>query len=135
MYELFLSMKIPLLILQAVVSPVLIGLILLQSGKGDDLGSALGGAGGGNTVLGTGGTSKVLVRGTVVFAIVFMINSIALAKIFKEESLGSIGGSVSEPVVPADVDLDGVLPEGEEMPSEAPAETPTEQAPEESTQP
>jgi len=110
MLEFLIALKMPLVILQMlIISPVIIGLILLQSGKGDDLGSALGGAGSGSSVLGTGGTSKILVRGTVVFAILFMINSIALAKIFKIESSTSAGTSVSEPLVPADLPMDGLM--------------------------
>lgn len=117
--EWILALKLPLLIVQAVTAPVLIIFILLQSGKEGDLGSALGGGGGGNTVLGTGGTSKFLVKGTVIFAIVFMINSIALAKIFKTESSSSFGTTVSEPLVPADVKLPTNL--DADAPQEAPA--------------
>jgi len=104
MLELLLSLKWPLIVLQAIVSPVLIILILLQSSKGDDLGSVLsggGGGGGGSSILGTGGASKFLVKGTIIFAALFMINSVLLAKIFKESSTASIGGSVSEPLAPA----------------------------------
>ncbi len=101
MIELLVALKWPLVILQVILCPVLIIMVLLQSGKGDDIGSALGGGGGSGTVLGAGGASKFLVRGTVIFAILFMLNSIALAKIFKEISDSSIGTSVSEPIAPA----------------------------------
>jgi preprotein translocase subunit SecG len=100
MLDLFIALKWPLIALQAVISLVLIIMILLQSGKGDDLGSALSGSSGGH-VQGTGGTSKFLVRGTVIFAILFMVNSIALAKIFKEISSASVGASAPAPLVPA----------------------------------
>jgi preprotein translocase subunit SecG len=100
MVDFFIALKWPLIALQALISLVLIIMILLQSGKGDDIGSALSGRSGGN-VQGTGGTSKFLVRGTAIFAILFMVNSIALAKIFKEISGASIGGSAPQPLVPA----------------------------------
>ncbi|MDB5037482.1 MAG: Preprotein translocase subunit SecG [Bacteriovoracaceae bacterium] len=100
MLELFIALKWPLIALQALISLVLIIMILLQSGKGDDIGSALGGGSGGN-VQGTGGTSKFLVRGTAIFAILFMINSIVLAKMFKEMSAASIGASAPAPLVPS----------------------------------
>lgn len=104
MIDLLISLRWPLMILQILMCPILIGLILLQSGKGDDLGSALGGAGsGGGNVLGAGGTSSVLVKGTVIFAVLFMVNSILLAKIYKEVGSSSIGTSVSEPLVPAEI--------------------------------
>ena len=101
MIELLVALKWPLVILQIILSPILIILVLLQSGKGDDLGSALGGGGGSSSVLGTGGASKFLVRGTVIIVVLFMINSIALAKIFKEVSSVSVGTSAPEPLVPA----------------------------------
>jgi|GEM_PF-5944155 len=124
MLELFISLKLPLIILQIIVSPILVGLILLQSGKEDDLGSALGGAGGGNTVLGTGGTSKVLVRFTAIFAIIFMLNSILLAKIYKEETSESVTSSVSEPLVPAQSPVNALVP-GKSEPAKTNAEKPT----------
>jgi protein translocase SecG subunit len=101
MVEILVSLKWPLIIMQAIVAPVLVILVLIQSGKGDDLGSALSGGGGGSSVLGTGGASKFLVRATVIFATVFLLNSVILAKVFKETSLASVGGSQSEPLAPA----------------------------------
>lgn len=101
MLELLISLKWPLVILQAIVSPILIILILLQSSKGDDLSALSGGGGGSSSVLGTGGASKFLVKGTVIFAAIFMINSVMLAKIFKESSAASVGGSQTEPLAPA----------------------------------
>ncbi len=101
MLELFIALKWPLIILQGIISLVLIIMILLQSGKGDDIGSALSGSMGGG-VQGTGGTSKFLVRGTVLFTILFMVNSIVLAKMFKEISVSSIGASAPAPLVPAE---------------------------------
>ena len=100
MLELFIALKWPLIAVQAVISLVLIIMILLQSGKGDDLGSALSGSTGGH-VQGTGGTSKFLVRGTAIFAVLFMVNSIVLAKMFKEISTASVGASAPIPLVPA----------------------------------
>jgi len=102
MVELLINLKWPLIILQAVVAPILVILVLVQSSKGDDLGSALSGGGGGSSsVLGAGGASRFLVKVTVVFAAVFLINSVILAKVFRETSLASVGTSQSEPLAPA----------------------------------
>lgn len=102
MVEIILGLKWPLIILQAIVAPILVLLVLLQSSKGDDLGAALSGGGGGSgSVLGTGGASKLLVKLTVIFATVFLLNSVFLAKIFKESSIASVGGSQAEPLAPA----------------------------------
>lgn len=117
MLELFIALKWPLIGLQALISLVLIIMILLQSGKGDDIGSALSGRVGGN-VQGTGGTSKFLVRGTAIFAVLFMVNSIALAKMFKEISSASIGASAPAPLVPATA-TNSVVGNAVEIPTKA----------------
>ena len=101
MMEFLVALKWPLLILQLILAPVLVMLVLLQSGKGDDIGAALSGGGGSGSVLGTGGASKVLVKATVIFAILFMVNSVVLAKVFKVISGASVTSDVSEPLVPA----------------------------------
>lgn len=135
MLELIIALKWPLIILQIVISPILIIMILLQSGKGDDIGSALSGGGGSNTVLGAGGASKFLVRGTAIFVVMFMVNSIVLAKIFKEVSSASVGTSVPQPLAPATpAPTTPTAPEGAATPSPssapatAPAPTPAEPA-------
>jgi preprotein translocase subunit SecG len=124
MTQILLSLELPLLIFQLLICPIIILLILLQSGKGDDLGTALGGGGSGNSVLGTGGTSRILVKLTVIFAIVFMVNSITLAKISSVKSSTSAGLSDSEPLVGDDLDLnldpDSAAPVAPETPEELP---------------
>jgi preprotein translocase subunit SecG len=99
--DFWLLLKWPCLIGQLILSPLLILLVLLQPGKGDDIGSAFSGGGGGSSsILGTGGASKFLVRGTVVIVTLFMLNSIALAKIFKKSSEASVTTTVTEPLAP-----------------------------------
>lgn len=130
MIELLIAFKWPLIALQGLISLVLIILIMLQSGKGDDMGSALSGAMS-QGVQGTGGTSKFLVRGTVLFAILFMVNSIVLAKMFKEISSTSVGTSAPQPIVPADTATNAVTgnvvlpsPSPSLAPSAAPVQSP-----------
>lgn len=66
-----------LLIFHIVVSLLLIGAVLLQSGKGSSLSNIFGG-GGMETVFGAE-TSTILNRMTSVLAIIFIVNSILLA--------------------------------------------------------
>lgn len=59
----------------------LIGLVLIQQGKGASAGAAFGGGGGGasGTVFGSKGSGSFLTRATAILAALFFINSIVLA--------------------------------------------------------
>jgi preprotein translocase subunit SecG len=85
----------------------LIGVVLLQQGKGGDLASAFGG-GGTQTAFGPRGSANVLSRGTTVLAAVFMVTSLALstmrpkAKTLLDEVQAPAAASpASAPVKPA----------------------------------
>ena len=71
-------MHIVLTIIQVVASVSIIGLVLLQRGKGADAGAGFG-AGASGTVFGAKGATTALSRATAIFAAIFMINSLALA--------------------------------------------------------
>ena len=64
--------------LHFIVCFVLIGSVLLQRGKGADLGASLGG-GGANTIFGSRGAGNFLSRITTASAIIFMGTSLTLA--------------------------------------------------------
>jgi len=66
-----------LVILHILVSLVIIGLVLLQSGKGADIGSAFGGTGS-QAVFGSMGTPTVLGKLTTAVAVLFMVTSFSL---------------------------------------------------------
>jgi len=57
---------------------VIVGLVLLQRGKGAEAGAGFG-AGASGTVFGARGATTALSRATAIFAAIFMINSLALA--------------------------------------------------------
>ena len=63
---------------QLVSAFVIVGLVLLQRGKGADAGAGFG-SGASGTVFGARGATTALSRATAVMAAVFMINSLALA--------------------------------------------------------
>jgi len=67
-----------LLIVQILVALGIIGLVLIQHGKGADAGAAFGGGASG-TVFGSKGSGNFLTRLTAVLAAVFFANSLMLA--------------------------------------------------------
>ncbi|NVL90616.1 MAG: preprotein translocase subunit SecG [Desulfobacterales bacterium] len=77
------------IIIHIVVSTALILIVLLQTGKGADMGAAFGG-GSSQTLFGTGGTSTFLSRLTTIAAIIFMITSLGLAYLSSHRSTRSV---------------------------------------------
>jgi preprotein translocase subunit SecG len=75
----------------------LIGVVLLQQGKNQDLASAFGG-GGTQTAFGPRGSANVLSRATTVLAGVFMITSLALSML--RPGAGSVLDRVGTPPDP-----------------------------------
>jgi preprotein translocase subunit SecG len=71
-------MYIALTILHVLACFAIIGIVLLQSGKGADIGSAFGGAGS-QAVFGSMGTPTLLGKITTGIAVVFTITSFTLA--------------------------------------------------------
>jgi len=67
-----------LVILQVVLGLSIIGLVLLQQGKGADMGAAFG-AGSAGTVFGARGGGSFFTRATAILATGFFINSILLS--------------------------------------------------------
>ena len=71
-------MYITLVVIHVLVSVAIIAIVLLQAGKGADIGSAFG-AGGSQAVFGSMGTPTILGKITATVAIVFMLTSFSLA--------------------------------------------------------
>jgi preprotein translocase subunit SecG len=104
-----------LIIIHVVVCIAMIMIVLLQTGKGADMGAAFGG-GASQTLFGSGGASTFLTKLTTVAAVVFMITSLALAYYSTNRAKSSImldtqapiteqatpQGLPSEPANPAD---------------------------------
>ena len=67
-----------LLIAHVLISAAIIGLVLLQRGKGAEAGAAFG-AGASGTVFGAKGSANFLSRSTAVMATLFFVSSLALA--------------------------------------------------------
>ncbi len=73
----------------------LVGIVLLQHGKGADIGATFGG---GNTVFGSEGPVPLLNKVTTAVAIVFMVTSITLAYFGANSGNGSVMEEVAAPV-------------------------------------
>ncbi len=82
-------MYIALTIVHVLMCLGIIGIVLLQSGKGADIGSAFGGAGS-QAVFGSMGTPTVLGKITGAIAVLFAITSFGLALMGGERSTSVI---------------------------------------------
>ncbi len=78
-------MYITLSILHVLIATGLILIVLLQSGKGADIGAAFGG-GSSQTVFGARGAATFLSKATTVLAVLFMVMSIALTLLASQRS-------------------------------------------------
>ncbi|MBE0501786.1 MAG: preprotein translocase subunit SecG [Desulfuromonadales bacterium] len=78
-----------LVILHVTVSIALIIIVLLQAGKGAQIGASFG-AGSSQTVFGAGGGKNFMHRVTVSAAIIFMLTSLTLAYFYGQPGSASI---------------------------------------------
>ncbi|MCE2593739.1 preprotein translocase subunit SecG [Motilimonas cestriensis] len=69
-----------LLVIYLLVSLALVGLVLIQHGKGADMGASFG-SGSSQTVFGASGSGNFLTRTTAVLATVFFVLSLALGNL------------------------------------------------------
>lgn len=65
-------------ILHVMISFFIIGVVLLQSGKGAEMGASFG-SGGSQSVFGAGGGSNFMTKLTAAAAVIFMLTSLTLA--------------------------------------------------------
>lgn len=89
-----------LIFLHVFVCIALIGIVLLQSGKGAEMGASFG-AGGSQTVFGASGGNTFMNKLTTGAAIIFMLTSLTLAHLSSSGSSSSIMSSKSAPAKPA----------------------------------
>ena len=101
------TVLLSLLVIDAIT---LTGLVLIQQGKGADVGAAFG-SGTSNTMFGSAGSTSFLTRATAWLAIGFFVIAFSLAYIAKQRAAEA--GSLGIPVVPAQSDT-GQLTDPEE---------------------
>src|SRR5438128_11761185 len=105
-----------LIVLHILVALAIIGLVLLQHGKGADMGSGFGGGASGS-LFGATGAANFLSRMTAVLAAIFFVLSLALAYTATRRPASEGGGVIDairnkEPEKPA--------PKADEKPAAAP---------------
>jgi preprotein translocase subunit SecG len=86
-----------IVVLHVIACLFLVGVVLLQQGKNQDLASAFGG-GGTQTAFGPRGSANVLSRATTILAGVFMVTSLALSLL--RPGSGSVLDRVGTPPAP-----------------------------------
>jgi preprotein translocase subunit SecG len=106
-----------LIVLHVVVALAIIGLVLLQHGKGADMGSGFGGGASGS-LFGATGSANFLSRTTGVLAALFFILSLALAYVATRRPMeeGGVMDTVRtqkapQPVKPAAPEVQKPLPQ------------------------
>ena len=102
-----------ILVVQMLSALAMIGLILIQHGKGADMGAAFGSSGSGSLFGATGG-ANFMSRTTAVLAFVFFVCTLSLAYFgnLTPSSSGSVleGASVSTPTAPVDASPAAQIP-------------------------
>ncbi|MBU2873815.1 preprotein translocase subunit SecG [Marinobacter salexigens] len=110
-------METLVVVVHVVVAVALVGLVLIQQGKGADAGAAFGGGGASQTVFGSQGSGSFLTRMTTMLAIVFFVTSFSLAVFAKQRA--EVAGEAGIPTVtesrqaPVEGAVDGGAGEGE----------------------
>ena len=126
-------MTIFVTVLHVIVCLILIVVVLLQRGKGAEVGAVFGG-GGGSTMFGSRGAGNFLTRLTSGAAVIFMVTSLVLAyfanessqsMLFEEEPVAESTSPFEEAGAPVPVEEESAGSPFEEVtPAEEPAPAP-----------
>lgn len=118
MIEILVMLEPVIKVVHILAAVIVVVSVLLQAGKGAGLGAAFG-VGSSQTLFGAQGSGHFLSRITMAGAIVFLLTSMSLALVAKDQSLSQRGPSVID-----EVKETTVAPAGE-----APAEPASEETP------
>jgi preprotein translocase subunit SecG len=108
-------------VVHLVTAVVLIGLVLIQHGKGADMGAAFG-TGSAGSLFGSSGSANFLSRSTAVAAAIFFVTSLSLTYIYAHQSQGQGVMDKVDPnksvqqVVPAPATVDALGSKSQEVP-------------------
>ncbi|MBS1169577.1 MAG: secG [Burkholderiaceae bacterium] len=84
-----------IIIIQVLSALAIIGLVLLQHGKGADMGAAFG-SGASGSLFGASGSSNFLSKSTAIAAVVFFLSTLALVYIGNQRIAGAGTGGVMD---------------------------------------
>lgn len=113
-------MQLFLMISLLIVALLLVGIILIQQGKGAEIGASFG-AGASNTLFGAPGAGNFLTKSTTILAIIFFALALTIHAIGQEEAAES--GLLDDPEA---TQVEEVTAQPAEIPTEAQAEIPSE---------
>lgn len=125
-----------IVIIHLFVCLILMGVVLLQAGKGAEMGAAFGGSS--QTIFGSRGAATFLSKLTVGAAVLFMVTSLTLSILSRERSIASsiVDTGKKDEIVPKEVPVPGgpnTLPstpsEGAKPPAAAPGAPPAAPTP------
>jgi preprotein translocase subunit SecG len=115
-----------IVVVQVVSALAIIGLVLVQHGKGADMGAAFG-SGASGSLFGASGSSNFLSKSTAIAAAIFFASTLGLAYFGTSRPHASVGGGVMEHVtVPV---KKAPASAGDAVPTTAPAPAPAPAAP------
>ncbi|HEX9685773.1 MAG TPA: preprotein translocase subunit SecG [Burkholderiales bacterium] len=118
-------METLVLVLHVLAALALVGLVLLQHGKGADVGAAFG-SGASGSVFGASGSANFLSRTTAILAVVFFVTSLGLTY-FSGRKTEHKGVMATQPAAPAQslpAQIPPTVPAGQAAPSPAGQATP-----------
>jgi preprotein translocase subunit SecG len=118
-------MYVFLTVIHVMTAFVMIGSILLQSGKGAEIGATFGGSS--QTIFGGRGATTFLAKFTAICAVIFAVTSLSLAVLSKERSLGTSLKLPPAPTAPASAPTDPAA--APTSPAAEPSGTPAPPAP------
>jgi preprotein translocase subunit SecG len=109
-------MEQAILVVHVLVAIAIVGLILLQQGKGSEMGASFG-AGASQTLFGSDGSGNVLTKATSWLAVLFFCTSMGLAFVAKQKVDSAAAVDIPTPVVVESADIPGLPEQGAEIPA------------------
>ncbi|SFU86937.1 preprotein translocase subunit SecG [Pseudoduganella namucuonensis] len=98
-----------IIVVQVVSALAIIGLVLLQHGKGADMGAAFG-SGASGSLFGASGSSNFMSKSTAVAAAIFFASTLALASMATQRTGSTGGGLLDKATVPVQTKGSAAIP-------------------------